>query len=72
MFAKSVTSWKQKIRKGFDKMGKIKMTIEVEQKTLMPKYNPYQTGCGVHTSNKYKGRKSKVGQKIKNELKNYY
>ena len=53
-------------------MGKIKMTIKVEQKTLMPKYNPHQTGCGVHTSNKYKGRKSKVGQKIKNDLKNYY
>lgn len=53
-------------------MGKTVMTIKVEQKTLMPKYNPHQTGCGIHTSNKYKGRKSKVGQKIKNELKNYY
>ena len=53
-------------------MGKIIMTIKVEQKTLMPKYNPHQTGCGIHISNKYKGRKSKVGQKIKNELKNYY
>lgn len=53
-------------------MGKTVMTIKVEQKTVMPKYNPYQTGCGIHTSNKYKGRKSKVGQKVKNELKNYY
>ena len=53
-------------------MSKTIMTIKVEQKTLMPKYNPHQTGCGVHISDKYKGRKSKVGQKIKNDLKKYY
>ena len=29
-------------------------------------------GNGVQTSDKYKGRKSKVGQKAKNELKNYF
>lgn len=30
------------------------MTIKVEKKTLIPKYNPFQTGTGVHISNKYK------------------
>ena len=49
-----------------------KITILVEKKTLVPKYNPYQTGNGVHTSDKYKGRKSKVGQKLKNEMRKYY
>lgn len=49
------------------------IVVKVEKKTqLMPKYNPYQGGNGVHTSDKYKGRKSKVGQKIKNELRGYY
>ena len=60
------------LNKGVNEMGKTIMTIKVEQKTIMPKYNPHQTGCGVHTSDKYKGRKSKVGQKIKNNLKKYY
>lgn len=48
------------------------MRIKVERKTLMPKYNPYQTGSGVQISDKHKGRKSKVGQQQKKELKNYY
>lgn len=48
------------------------MTIKLEKKTITPKYNPYQTGCGIHISNKYKGRKTKVGQKVKNDLKKYY
>ena len=52
-------------------MAKI-MSVKVEKKTITPKYNPYQIGCGVHTSDKYKGRKTKVGQKVKNELKKYY
>lgn len=45
---------------------------KAEQKQLMPKYNNYQCGNGVQISDKYKGRKSKVGQKVKNELKNYF
>ena len=53
-------------------MSKTIMTIKIEQKTIMPKYNPHQTGYGVHTSDKYKDRKSKVGQKMKNDLKKYY
>lgn len=48
------------------------MTVKVEKKTITPKYNPYQTGYGIHISDKYKGRKTKVGQKAKNELKKYY
>ena len=28
------------------------MTIKVEKKTITPKYNPYQTGCGIHIPNK--------------------
>ena len=53
-------------------MSKTIMTIKIEQKTIMPKYNPHQTGYGVHTSDKYKDRKLKVGQKMKNDLKKYY
>ena len=45
---------------------------KAEQQQLMPKYNNYRCGNGVQISDKYKGRKSKVGQKAKNELKNYF
>lgn len=36
-----------------------------------PRYNAFQSGNGIQVSEKYKGRKSKANQKIKNNLKNY-
>lgn len=46
------------------------MTIKVEKKTLIPKYNPHQTGTGVWVSNKYK-KKGKVKEKLRKELKGW-
>lgn len=50
---------------------KSKVTKEEQFKMEKPRFNLYQGGNGVHTSDKYKGRKSKVGQRAKNELRNY-
>lgn len=50
---------------------KVTITKETQFKTQKQRYNAYQGGNGVHVSDKYKGRKSKVGQRMKNSLKNY-
>ena len=52
-------------------MGKTIMTIKVEKKTIVPKYNPYQTGVGVWTSEKYK-KKGRGKEKLRKELKSWY
>lgn len=46
------------------------MTIEVPQKTITPKYNPYQTGTGVWQSEKYK-KKGRKAEKDRKEMKRY-
>lgn len=50
---------------------KSKVTKEEQFKMEKPRYNLYQGGHGEHVSEKYKGRKSKANQKIKNNLKKY-
>lgn len=51
---------------------KITKTKEQIFKEEKPRYNAYQGGNGIIISEKYKGRKSKSGQKIKKEMKEYY
>lgn len=47
------------------------MTIKTVKKEVTPRYNPYQTGTGVWTSEKYK-KKGKGKERLRKEMKSYY
>lgn len=44
--------------------------ITIERKTVGEKYNPFQTGHGVWTSEKYK-KKGRKAEKERKEMKDY-
>lgn len=47
------------------------MTKEQVTNINKPRYNAFQCGNGIVVSEKYKNRKSKKYQKMKNDLKKY-
>lgn len=47
------------------------MTIKVENKQTMEKFNPFQTGHGVVVSEKYK-KKGRGKERLRKEMKESY